>query len=638
MVLDGIRINGNIDSDSGTSIGGLVGRAENATLQVSDITFSASVAGQHKVGGLIGSISGGEARIYNVDTPDYHFFVEGYDGVGGIAGSVENASLTVQSSSLRHVVSKEDADVRTVSTIGGGSTGGIVGIVDGASAALCLEDVSVDCPVGGMGKVGERVGGLIGSISCGKDVVLNKCHVTSIVSGRKEVGGYAGHLYISGSGMLKVLGGSSYNYIVPDNSAAGIQGETSVGGVFGYFEAATNILAKGIRVGVNIEGTGEQVGGVIGKMNNSTISLGSFDMTSTTMQVTGGTRVGGMVGLAISSTVRGDTQFDYAMSGGKAIIPKESDFCPVFQGIVKGHSDVGGILGRGENISLIGITSACTVISLGGDNIGGIAGSIVSRGQSDRLEDLVNKSMVTAPAVSQIGGIAGNITCDDYILIHDCINYGSIDGGNGSAGIIGYFKLNDSSVTEARFKPAEIKWCVNMGEVSGTLCTGGIVGRADVGWAGSSTDMAHATHLNITDCGNHGKITSNSCNSNASGVGGIIGYGEMMILLQYNSNSGYILSTAPHKAVGGIAGSIGKDATKGWDMGRLRNVWVERCINAGTIDSQDKSTHVGGVVGFMEEGPYAYVSDCMNSGHILNNSGTFYRGHLTFVLSLIDWA
>ncbi|MDE6267439.1 MAG: hypothetical protein K2M07_08855 [Muribaculaceae bacterium] len=630
VILGEIRVSGNIDSDNGTSIGGLVGLADNATLLISNIRFGATVAGRHNVGGLVGKVSGGSVKIYEARTPDTHFFVEGYDGVGGVVGAVSNGSLTVQSSSLSHVVSKEDADIRSVSTTGGGKTGGLVGSVDGGNAELILQDVTVECPVGGLDYKGDCVGGLAGSVTCGKNVYWNKCRVTSVVSGNKEVGGFAGHFRLAGDAELKINSSSASNCIVPDDSAAGIEGNTSVGGVFGYFEARTDVPDRSIRVGVNVDGKGEQVGGVVGKMSNCTLPLGIFDMTSSTMQVTGDNHVGGMVGLATNATVTGTTKFDYGMSGGKAVIPSEDSFEPLFRGVVKGRSDVGGILGRGENISLTGLTSACTVISLGGDNIGGVAGSITTKGTSNHLEDLVSKSTVTAPAVSNVGGIAGYLRCDNYMLVHDCINFGSVDGGNRTGGVIGCLNKSLVDISPSQFRPAEVKWCLNMGDVQGTLCTGGIVGRVNMDSMTSDWDIAHSANLNITSCGNRGKITSVTCGSNDSGVGGIVGYGEQMILLQYNTNSGYILSTADHKAVGGIAGSIGRDADNSGKL-EIQNVMVYDCINAGTIDSQHKSTHVGGVVGFMEEGPYSYMYNCMNSGKVLNKHDSDNGGLVGYV-------
>lgn len=157
-----------------------------------------------------------------------------------------------------------------------------------------------------------------------------------------------------------------------------------------------------------------------------------------------------------------------------------------------------------------------------------------------------------------------------------------------------------------------------------------------MGKAHAATDnqVGSLTGIKIEKSGNEGKITSSASNAGASGVGGILGYGEALILMQYNTNTGYILSAAAHKAVGGIAGSLGNDPSGGARSAYL-NVQLYKCENYGTIDAQHNSSRVGGILGFMEEGPDSRVDNCANYGKVLgkhqsDNGGIVgYVDHLT---------
>lgn len=633
VLVKSVTVKGSIASESAYGVGTFVGRMEKGRLSVENCDIEASITAHHDAGGVVGRVDDGKLYVNGITTKEQHFSVEGDEGIGGIVGSVTGGIARIDNVMLSHVVSREDADIRTVQTTGSGSTGGIMGRISGNSSAS-FTNVEVACPVGGLNRTGSYIGGIIGSATCGNDITFDGCRVTSIVSGDHEAGGYIGHCKMTNGAKLIISGGADRNYIVPDDSAAGIESNSEAGGVFGYFEGvAPSGDTKCIRVGVDVVTTGNDCGGAIGKIHNSTINIGIFDMISSTMQVKGSANVGGMIGYASKSTIAGNTPFNYVISGGKARIPDEKDFEPLYKGIVKGKNDVGGILGRGEDVSLKALASACTVESLGGDNIGGVAGHIVTKGEENRFEDLVARGMVTAASESNIGGVFGNFSCDEISYITDCINYGEVKGGVNTGGVIGLYDKSWWS-RSISLKEADVRWLVNQGEVEGKDCVGGVVGRCKIcTWS----DYNDRTNLHIFKCGNDGKV-SGTGSAAVSGVGGIVGYGNCCIKIDNCANNGYILSSDGHKGAGGIAGSLGDDAS-----GTYRTTWlnveVYKCRNTGTIDSQDKSTHAGGILGFMEEGPESYLKNCMNAGEILNKHNSDTGGILGYVdhLGKIYW-
>ena len=626
--ISGIKMTGSVMSDKATNVGAFIGRMEKGAFTATDLKLCGSVEGYKNVGGIIGCLEKGKAEISRVNTPEYHFLVEGNECVGGIVGSVGECDINVNDSRLQHVVSKEDADIRLVSTTGGEATGGIIGLLKGSKSAE-LNNVEVGCPVGGMNRSGDKVGGLIGQASISGKLTLNGCRVTSIVSGRQEIGGYFGYCVLSGNSHITVKGSALSNCIIPDDSAAGIEGFSQVGGAFGHYSGPKlNIEDNArIRIGINVDASETDCGGAVGKLTSSEFDLSAFNMSSGTMQVKGGKCTGGMIGYAERSTITGDSAFDFVVQDGEAVLPERDSFSSIFCGVVKGTGDTGGILGKGHDVSLKALTSGGTVSISEGDNIGGIVGCIVTSGKENRLEDLSSAAGISAASSSNVGGIVGFMECDDNCYFMDCINYGQINGGPDTGGIIGRFHRTWPSVSLTGYYQVDLRWSVNIGDVSGVNRVGGIMGYYTHSLYSEALDR---TSFRIYKCGNYGHVSSGTKTEAASGVGGVIGYGESTLKLENNTNNSTITSTAPHKGVGGIAGSLGEDAFKDYRTTVL-NVEVYSCVNNGNIDSTDKSSRVGGILGFMEEGPDSYLKNCLNTGMVLNKHDSDNGGILGYV-------
>lgn len=624
-----IELRGSIFSTKASNIGGLIGRFQSGTAVFKDIRMEMSISARDNVGGLIGKADGGSLTIEKVTTPNTHFSVEGVKNVGGIIGSATGGEVTIKSIQLSHVVSKEDADIRTIRNLGGEATGGIAGSLTGKDTKVTISDVEVNCPVGGQDRIGQKVGGVVGNVHCGADFSIGEIRVTSIVSGETQVGGYVGRMQLYNNAKLIISGDSKTNYILPDDSAASIKALDTGGGVFGYYEGSDiNSGGRKIRVGINVDIKEDKAGGVIGQLYNANVNVAMFNMTSSTMQVTGRKNVGGFIGSAEKGSITGESAFDYSMNGDKAIIPDNKDFTPLYIGIVKGNGNVGGIVGHCDDIDITALVAGGSVIGLGEGNIGGIAGVIITRGATNVVMDNVSLCMITASSDRNVGGICGYVLCDYHSAIQDCINYGSISGGNATGGIVGYYEKTFAGTDTYHFKAATIEWCVNQGEVKGADCVGGVIGKCiSVQNSALNKDISQ---VYIAKCGNNGPVSSEKTTQAASGVGGIVGYGGPMMKLQYNSNNAKIYSAASHKGIGGIAGSLGQDAD---DSAKnfLMNVELYKCINTGVIDSSDPASKVGGLLGFMEEGPDSHLNNCLNTGEVLNKHNSDNGGILGYV-------
>lgn len=123
----------------------------------------------------------------------------------------------------------------------------------------------------------------------------------------------------------------------------------------------------------------------------------------------------------------------------------------------------------------------------------------------------------------------------------------------------------------------------------------------------------------ISYCANYGKV-SNSGNGN---LGGILGQGDSKKMIIMNSaNHGEIAGGSNGASqVGGIAGRMGKDP-KGITIGN--NMELAYCCNRGNISSDNVDSHVGGILGYQEEGNdydenHWMTHDCYNSGSITSD-------------------
>lgn len=239
----------------------------------------------------------------------------------------------------------------------------------------------------------------------------------------------------------------------------------------------------------------------------------------------------------------------------------------------------------------------------GSDRVGGIVGHI--RGTASITHCVNNANIVENSTNTCTGGIAGKVDFTEGTYTH-MINYSNIAGMEQTGGIFGYIGLETSTTHNLN-----IQYAVNAGEVSGSQNVGGCVGRL-------YDDMNDVEHK-ISYCANYGKV-SNSGNGN---LGGILGQGDSKKMIIMNSaNHGEIAGGSNGASqVGGIAGRMGKDP-KGITIGN--NMELAYCCNRGNISSDNVDSHVGGILGYQEEGNdydenHWMTHDCYNSGSITSD-------------------
>ena len=251
----------------GNYVGGLVGYAEDS-ITFSDNSASGTVTGNASyVGGLAGyaqisiTISDNSASG-NVNAKGDH--------VGGLVGTAAN-SVTFSGNSA-------SGDVT--------GAGGVGGLVGNTHSTVTFTNNSASGDVNGKG---DNVGGLVG---------IAQTSVT--FSGNSASGTVTGNAsYVGG-----LVGYATNSITFSDNSASGdVVGAGSVGGLIGY--ALRNVTVNNSYATGNINATGDFIGGLFGRVNNSATDTGVIIQSSfaTSAVASTGSYVGGLVGISYNLDV-----------------------------------------------------------------------------------------------------------------------------------------------------------------------------------------------------------------------------------------------------------------------------------------------------------------------------------------------
>lgn len=634
-----ISLSGNIGGEY--SIGGLVGVVLGGNLSMEKISLGGSISGVDNVGGLVGKINKGAKASFS-DITTHHFMVEGRNDVGGIVGETADAA-SFKNIRIEHKVSNEDSDIRIISGSGTG-TGGVIGSVTGNARGIKLSDCYVLCPLGGDEASG--VGGLIGSIES-KGVEISNCRIYSVVAGKSNVGGLFGKVDMEElSDGLTISGDDFSTRVAVDDADASVSGEDNIGGFAGWLEGPVNLNSK-IKINVPVTSSGSGAGGAAGCAYNTSIDatrfqLGDSASGTNTIHVSGQKETGGLVGRLWESNLTSDSEFDYAMEGDNAIIPKADKFTPAFSGVVTGTKMVGGAVGYALRANIWGVYSTAHVT--GSEEVGGVIGRMEDYFYSDSsMGECSFNGILDCSAADKVGGIIGHYRSVGKGTVHDCINYSDIKGGDsdgGTAGIIGYVS-KDKLMYD--YKILEVQWCANSGKINGIMHVGGIVGRIQA--ESSSVDGSGAAQfvaISISDCVNKGAIYGEGGSSSKAGVGGILGFSNYLSGVARCANHGEVYGHNACHGIGGIAGSMGQDPSGTGLTTHYRNMLLQECINTGSINAGTRSSFVGGILGYQEEGEQSNVEDCVNHGQIVpkqdHDSGGIVGcvDHLTYIYRCVN--
>ncbi len=205
-----------------------------------------SISGGSRTGALSGTVAG---LIENVSVSGT---IQGTSTVGGLAGQVNAAGSIIDC----------HADV----SVSGSSH--MVGGLVGNNNEGALDNNSSEGDVSGQ----NRVGGLVGS-NAGP---LTNSHSASVVNGDEHVGGLAGF--------------NHNTTIEACYSTGSVSGVVNVGGLVGFSGWNNSIVRLSFST-ADVEGTNNQVGGLIGRVQS-----GIVENTFARGEVTGNNRVGGLVG------------------------------------------------------------------------------------------------------------------------------------------------------------------------------------------------------------------------------------------------------------------------------------------------------------------------------------------------------
>jgi len=459
-----------------------------------------------------------------------------------------------------------------------------VGGVAGAIAALA-DNVQSSVTVCGT----DYVGGIAG-MATPESAIFSKLENSGVIEGEISVGGIFGYFNSTGS--------MQSDYI---SNTGDVKGKIQVGGIFGYANAKTGSMLYSASVQANIEG-GYYVGGIIGRTESITISkcTNKGSTVSATSYLTEETNfyvwLGGYVGsgyevidcvntVSISYNSRGSY-----VGGVAGYLSYGISNCENAGNII-GFNNVGGVVGylnTSADANIGKIKNSGTVS--GNDAVGGIIGNCSSV-YTLTLSAIENTGNVTATGCN-VGGIIGILNCENNaVTATNLTNTGNVSSEKYQVGgLFGYAFANQTN--------SIIKNCTSSANITGTYKVGGLIGSTNIEVKDCSNENSTITATNwytdggtdyawlggyvgdgykISGCTNNSDITYTGVGIY---VGGIIGYATGEI--QNCTNNGNITTNA--SCVGGIVGNINSNI----------EITLQILENTGNVSGKQC---VGGIVG-----------------------------------------
>lgn len=533
-----------IDKGS-NNIGGLIGKAENATVGGTKNTLINynTVEGGYNVGGIVGSISNNttvvnasnegvvKANGFAVDSYIYH------TDYTGNSWQNNNGALT----------GTHKAEVRAA------NVGGIVGSSAGSelkdvtnkadvSSALVKKTTGKNDPTGFDHYAAGNVGGIVGRAEGSN--ITNANNVESNIRGAMNVGGIAGYFgstdvnnankkdyrilnAINNGGDIMATGGiksdgSSFTYEITrsdydpnQNKEKYITG--NIGGIAGYlYGAPVRIEAGGNRGDVHTEADKSKltaqaanVGGIVGKidMPKATDSNGKVLTDKERLDI-----------------IKSDTSAAGNSGYANAVVSSSYN-----TGNVTGYTNIGGIGGFAYNGSIAASYNVGDIHTTRADaggttpiNMGGILGDSTEKASGRVIiYDTYNKGTIGDSSFSTFGRHVGGIVGRLSGIVEKSYNNGEIYNGlNVVGGIAGYWY---SGYLKNVFNTGNITvWNQN----TATSQVGGIAGSVDLSGgnqsSGNQSGDAYET-LSISNAYNLGSLRSFKGSSGSNELGGILG-------------------------------------------------------------------------------------------------------------------
>lgn len=410
----------------------------------------------------------------------------------------------------------------------------------------------------------------------------------------------------TGSNVGAIVGNANNTTLTNVVNSAAVSGNSNVGGIVG---SATNSAIKDAINTGTINGSGDNVGGLIGNLQNSKLDTtkevekGLIGNSYNLGDVSGkGHNVGGLVGSASNSTI-GD---------GTNLVYNRMD--------VTGAYNVGGIVGNMVGSTVQNAENSGTVLASGYTN-----GKYIFHTDNAAFDGNGDKLGEKDVYIANAGGIAG--TSSDDSTITDVLNTGNVssskqdgkdfyDAGN-VGGIVG--SAVDTDITNATNRENEVRGAHNVGGVAGYfgnsndsspdyIVTNGINDGGDIMATGARNASGFVTEkVRSTDTGAEETIIGN--------MGGVVGYldGDN-VYVTGSANRGTVHSlditgdtvsqASQASNTGGVVGKIDRSATKSLSdiKNNIKKAAVSNSYNTGDVRGY---MGVGGVVGMMYNGEVA---------------------------------
>ena len=611
--IENITLNGNIKSTK-DKVGGLIGYIEGNAQSLAQISIrnvrlgvSFSESGSSYIGALIGWAENASIQVEDISSDGIFKNLRGNNHVAGLIGKLYG-QIDARKIKLQHTT------LNNFPISGNQNVGGLIGEAF-LQAASNFKDITIDMPIKGS----SYVGGLIGQIRSEtptniliaiENFQLSNPANRSQIQGGSYVGGMIGYSHKTHANAFTIeLKGESLFH-------ASITGQSVIGGIFGSLDDTQIQFTPASRLYMDNESL-EASSGICGTLagalsyqepGKEILLDPEILVINPNIKIKGGNNVGGIIGKLYNGTLTGTYTPEFSTTN--VIVSKIPR--PIFPGNINSEkpyrenaASIGGIVGYADKSTLRRLFTQLSIY--GRSTVGGIIGYASDTQISDcgvKTETFNNGNN----SAIMVGGIIGQASCSSHCEFSNLVNYSNISSGSNYIGGIFGSMVAGTSV--------KINKVVNLGKISATNNVGGIIGKT------SGKD------IEVYDAANFGSIQG-IAGDKECGVGGIAGAAEDAITIYKSVNHGNITinRNAKYYGAGGILGYV-----------KQGGAHVRYCCNRANIDypkDKEDSHGIGGIVGSIEkanDNDDSYVLDCYNMGEIngqqkaTSTLGTDYRG------------
>lgn len=611
--IENITLNGNIKSTK-DKVGGLIGYIEGNAQSLAQISIrnvrlgvSFSESGSSYIGALIGWAENASIQVEDISSDGIFKNLRGNNHVAGLIGKLYG-QIDARKIKLQHTT------LNDFPISGNQNVGGLIGEAF-LQAASNFKDITIDMPIKGSSYVGGLIGQIRSEAPTSTLITIENFQLSnpanrSQIQGGSYVGGMIGYSHKTHANAFTIeLKGESLFH-------ASITGQSVIGGIFGSLDDTQIQFTPASRLYMDNESL-EASSGICGTLagalsyqepGKEILLDPEILVINPNIKIKGGNNVGGIIGTLYNGTLTGTYTPEF--SATNVIVSKIPR--PIFPGNINSEkpyrenaASVGGIVGYADKSTLRRLFTQLSIY--GRSTVGGIIGYASDTQISDcgvKTETFNNGNN----SAIMVGGIIGQASCSSHCEFSNLVNYSDISSGSNYIGGIFGSMVAGTSV--------KINKVVNLGKISATNNVGGIIGKT------SGKD------IEVYDAANFGSIQG-IAGDKECGVGGIAGAAEDAITIYKSVNHGNITinRNAKYYGAGGILGYV-----------KQGGAHVRYCCNRANIDypkDKEDSHGIGGIVGSIEkanDNDDSYVLDCYNMGEIngqqkaTSTLGTDYRG------------